>query len=180
MEKFTFANVKVEKLFVERKSLTADFIKEEGLTKEFVAQYNATLKTAKKADKLAAFKASYCTVTYKERTCKINPCFTTTENGQKIVLFRNIDANSYVVCFGKLDKVTNKETVAIKVVTRASDKSQNIEVKKTLVKNNTSFLKNLLSDVTSSFTFEEFCNILSVYKNKKDIECPKVLRSEKF
>lgn len=182
MEKYTFSNLKVQALFNKRERLSSDFIKSEELTKEFVSNYNAKLKEAKTQDKIDAFKVRNCTIDYKGRLIKINPCFTVTEDGKELIIFRNIDANSYIILSaGALKKIENDDAITfenevkISVVKRLTEKANMAPVKDTLVKKCSSFEKSLLSDITAGLTFDKVKDILSLYSNKKDITCPKVL-----
>lgn len=182
--KMTFTNSTLFNMFAKRASLTPDFIKENNISKEEIKVYNDALKVAKKNDKLRAFKRDNCTIEYKENTVKIQPCFTTTEEGKSLIIFKDISSDAYVVISaGKEKKMENGDEVRfdhlveVTVTKRVTDKANKACIKAAIVSKLKSFLVSLLKELTAGVSFEEFSDVMRAFTNKKDINCPKVLKN---
>ena len=167
-------NAIINGLLEKRTKLDSATIKAQLMSKEEVAAYNAQRKELIKADKLAAFKANNCTISYKGKVLDFNPVSTVTDDGTHLVLWKNATANGYLVCYA--DK---EGKCALKLTARVIDSNKFIEWKKDLLKKEQKFVVSTFSEVIEGLDFEVFSRMVTLYKKWKDIDCPKCLREFK-
>lgn len=167
-------NTIINGLLEKRIKLDPATIKAQLLSKEEVAEYNARRKELIKSDKIAAFKAQNCTIEYKGRLLDFNPVSTITEDGTRLVIWKNATANGYLVCFANAEG-----NCELKLVARVIETNKYIEYKKELLKKEQRFVIGIFNDVIEGLKFDDFARIVTLYRKHKDIECPKCLRGFK-
>lgn len=110
-------NATIKSLLERRTRLDNQVIKAQGLTKEEVKEYNAQRSALVKQDKLNAFKANNCTISYKGITLAFNPVKV---EGKAAIVWRTVDKNGILVASPDND---NKVTLSL-IPCVASDNKQ--------------------------------------------------------
>lgn len=169
---FTMENKTLVSLLASKTKLTAAIIKENGFTKEEVAEYNAELKALKADERLQAIQPEKCVIVYKGQTVSFKPSLTSSENGTEFVIWKNLDKNAvYYACKAE------DGTVAFDAIASVTSKSQFYQFRTALVRNNKETVNPVLKEVFEGLTWDAFYSRVSGYKNIKTVNCPTVLKS---
>lgn len=169
---FTMENAKLIAMLSSKTKLTSAIIKENGFTKEEVAEYNSQLKALKAEERLKAIQLEKCVIVYKNQQVSFEPSLTSSENGTEFVIWKNLDKNAiYFAC--KADD----GTVAFEAIASVTTKSQFYKFRSTLVRNNKKTVNPVLKEVFEGLSWDAFYSRVSGYKNIKTVKCPSVLKS---
>ena len=169
---FTMENKTLVSLLASKTKLTASIIKENGFTKEEVAEYNSALKAVKAEERLNAIKLEKCIISYKGQNVTFKPSLCSSENGTEFVIWKNLDKNAvYFACKAE------DGTVAFDAIASVTTKSQFYQFRSALVKNNRKTVNPVLKEVFEGLSWEAFYGRVSGYKNIKTVNCPTVLKS---
>ena len=155
-------NATIKGLLEKRTRLDAQVIKAQGLTKEEVKEYNLQRSALVKQDKLNAFKASNCTISYKGITLAFNPVKV---DGKDAIVWRTVDKNGILVASPDTD---NKVTLSL-IPCVASDNKQ-YEWRQSLINKTRNSVLQSFSNIVEGLEWSEFCGKCLSYKTFKTVK----------
>lgn len=161
-------NATIKGLLERRTRLDNQVIKAQGLTKEEVKEYNAQRSALVKQDKLNAFKANNCTISYKGITLAFNPVKV---EGKAAIVWKTVDKNGILVASPDND---NKVTLSL-IPCVASDNKQ-YEWRQSLISKTKNSVLQSFANVVEGLEWSEFCGKCLFYKTYKTVKATGALK----